>query len=341
MHNSEELKVIYESRYKNASDQKGKREIVLYQKYRKLLVSKKFQTNVHLLDLGCGIGYKTVGFSLPKENILAIDLSENAIDFCISQHKIDKVDFSNGSILVKKQKFNYDLIVLCTGINSDLYKKITINRNIEKNYKEVAITTTIKHRSDIKNARQYFLNEGPLAILPFSNNSFSVVWSIDATFFDKNYKIIRNVLKSKIQTILDKIKISSIDNIHSYPLYLNLKTNYFKKNVLILGDGLHTVHPMAGQGFNLVIRDVKKLSELISRTVKLGILISNSNILKDFFNSRKPENNILGLGVNLTNMFFKNNKYFSPLRNILLENVKNFDFVKKLSKQISNKGISI
>ena len=52
---------------------------------------------------------------------------------------------------------------------------------------------------------------------------------------------------------------------------------------------------MAGQGFNLVIRDVKKLSELISRTVKLGILISNSNILKDFFNSRKPENNILGL----------------------------------------------
>jgi len=259
----------------------------------------------------------------------------------IVKKKIDKVDFSNGSILVKKQKFNYDLIVLCTGINSDLYKKITINRNIEKNYKEVAITTTIKHRSDIKNARQYFLNEGPLAILPFSNNSFSVVWSIDATFFDKNYKIIRNVLKSKIQTILDKIKISSIDNIHSYPLYLNLKTNYFKKNVLILGDGLHTVHPMAGQGFNLVIRDVKKLSELISRTVKLGILISNSNILKDFFNSRKPENNILGLGVNLTNMFFKNNKYFSPFRNILLENVKNFDFVKKLSKQISNKGISI
>jgi 2-polyprenyl-6-methoxyphenol hydroxylase-like FAD-dependent oxidoreductase len=103
----------------------------------------------------------------------------------IVKKKIDKVDFSNGSILVKKQKFNYDLIVLCTGINSDLYKKITINRNIEKNYKEVAITTTIKHRSDIKNARQYFLNEGPLAILPFSNNSFSVVWSIDATFFDK------------------------------------------------------------------------------------------------------------------------------------------------------------
>jgi len=121
----------------------------------------------------------------------------------IVKKKIDKVDFSNGSILVKKQKFNYDLIVLCTGINSDLYKKITINRNIEKNYKEVAITTTIKHRSDIKNARQYFLNEGPLAILPFSNNSFSVVWSIDATFFDKNYKIIRNVLKSKIQTILE------------------------------------------------------------------------------------------------------------------------------------------
>ena len=108
--------------------------------------------------------------------------------------KIYNFDFSIGSFLVKKKKFNYDLIVLCTGINSDLYKKITINRNIEKNYKEVAITTTIKHRSDIKNARQYFLNEGPLAILPFSNNSFSVVWSINATFFDENYKIIKNLL---------------------------------------------------------------------------------------------------------------------------------------------------
>ena len=98
---------------------------------------------------------------------------------------------------------------------------------------------------------------------------------------------------------------------------------------------------MAGQGFNLSIRDIKKLSELISKTLKLGLLLSSSNIFKEFYYSRKPENNILSLGVNLTNIFFKNNKFFSPLKNIVLDNVEKLNFLKKLSKAVSNRGISI
>jgi len=140
--------------------------------------------------------------------------------------------------------------------------------------------------------------------------------------------------------MLLKIKsIKSISNIKSYPINLNLKTKYFKKNVLILGDGLHTIHPMAGQGFNLVLRDIKKLKELMSKTLKLGLLIKESFILKDFYNSRKPENNLVGLGINLTNIFFKNNKYFFPLKKGILNNINKFSFVKKISQSISDKGI--
>ena len=134
-------------------------------------------------------------------------------------------------------------------------------------------------------------------------------------------------------------KIKNISNIQSYPINLNLKTKYFKKNVLILGDGLHTVHPMAGQGFNLVLRDIKKLKDLIFKTLKLGLLIKNSFILKDFYNSRNPENNLFGLGINLTNMFFKNNKFFFPLKKRILNNIYRFNFIKKISRSISDKGI--
>ena len=128
-------------------------------------------------------------------------------------------------------------------------------------------------------------------------------------------------------------------NIKSFPINLNLKTKYFKKNILILGDGLHTIHPMAGQGFNLVLRDIKKLEELISKTLKLGLLIKHSFILKSFYNSRKPENNLVGLGINLTNIFFKNNKYFPSLKKGILNNIGKFSFIKRLSQSISDKGI--
>ena len=152
-------------------------------------------------------------------------------------------------------------------------------------------------------------------------------------------KKIKKILKEKIKLLIKVKNIINITNIQSYPINLNLKTKYFKKNILILGDGLHTVHPMAGQGFNLVIRDIKKLKELMSKTLNLGLLIKNSFILKDFYNSRKPENNLFGLGINLTNIFFKDNKYFAPLKKRILNNINKFSFIKKISQTISDRGI--
>tara|TARA_B110000211_G_C14004489_1_gene520141 strand:+ start:365 stop:868 length:504 start_codon:yes stop_codon:yes gene_type:complete len=167
------------------------------------------------------------------------------------------------------------------------------------------------------------------------------VWSVSSIFFNKNNKSIKKILTSKIKILLNNPKIKKISNIQSFPIKLNLKKKYFKSNVLILGDGLHSIHPMAGQGFNLVLRDIKKLNELISKTLKLGLLFKNNFLLKDFYQARKPENTIIGLGVNLTNIFFKDNKYFSPIRKTILENINNFKFIKKISQTISDKGISI
>ena len=62
---------------------------------------------------------------------------------------------------------------------------------------------------------------------------------------------------------------------------LNLKRTYYKNDILILGEGLHTVHPVAGQGFNLVLRDIKKLQEILKYYTGLGMsLKSSAQLLK-------------------------------------------------------------
>ena len=259
----------------------------------------------------------------------------------VIKKKITNIDFEKGSILLNKKSFFYDLIILSIGGNSYFYDSITQGRSIKKNYNEVGLTTNIKHNSKINTVSQFFLKEGPLAILPFGKNMFSVVWSVSNSFFYKNKASIKKILSTKIKLLLKNPEIKNLENIQSFPINLNLKTKYFKKNVLILGDGLHTVHPMAGQGFNLVLRDIKKLSELISKILKIGIAFNNSFLLKDFYQNRKIENTIVGLGIDLTNFFFKENKYLYPIKNKILENIKKFGFVKRVSQRIADKGILI
>ncbi len=257
----------------------------------------------------------------------------------VLKENVTEVDYENSSVVIKKNKFFYDLIILCIGNNSKLYNEITQGRSIEKNYKEIALTTNIKHNQKINSVSQFFLKEGPLAILPFGKNIFSVVWSVSSSFFKENKKNIKKILNAQIKVLLNNSKIRNIDRIQSFPIYLNLKTKYFKKNILILGDGLHSIHPLAGQGFNLILRDIKKLQELISSNLKLGLLFKNSFLLKDFYETRKPENIIIGLGINMTNIFFKDNRYFFHIKKTILNNVNNFGFIKKISQSIADRGI--
>ena len=253
---------------------------------------------------------------------------------------IKNIDSGSSSICVEKKKISYDLIILCIGGFSKLYSKIEASRSIKKSYKEVAITATITHKANIKNSSQFFLKEGPLAVLPFQKNTFSTVWSVNTDYFKLNEQNLKRILNEKLKELLKTEKIKTVEHIQSFPINLNLKTKYFKKNILILGDGLHTIHPMAGQGLNLVLRDIKKLAELMTKTSKLGLLFENSLILRNFYNSRKPENNLFGLGINLTNIFFKDNKYFYNIKKRILNNISNFNFIKKISQSIADKGIS-
>jgi len=252
--------------------------------------------------------------------------------------KIISIDHKDTSICLNNKKYYYDLIILCLGSNSKIYQNFIEKRNIFKNYNEIAITGVIQHNSHVDNPSQYFLNNGPLAILPFKKNKFSFVWSVKKDFYLKNKENLKNLIQYKIKEIFT-IKKYSIKNLQTFPINLNLKTQYFKNNILAFGEGIHSIHPVAGQGFNLVIRDIKKLNELISNNLNLGLQISNSSVLKNFYDSRSAENNIFGMGVDLTHSFFKNKKFMNPIKNIILNNIGNNKLVKKLSSLISDKGL--
>ena len=269
----------------------------------------------HLIKL-----LKNTKIKVQKKTIKSIDLAENKVSTNLSSK-------------------SYDLVVLCLGSNSPIYQKVSGNREIKKNYKEHSITCSVKHHIKDIGAQQFFLKEGPLAILPYKNKNFSVVWSIEDKYFIKNEKNISKYLKTKLSNLLKTNKIS-LGNIQSYPLKMSLKRNYYKKNTIILGDGLHVVHPLAGQGFNLILRDIEKLDELIFNNLKLGLTIKDSNIPKDLSDSRKPENLLIGLGIDTTRKFFKSNKYFNPIKENILKNFSKSKLLKKITKRVANLGLN-
>ena len=256
----------------------------------------------------------------------------------IINKSIETINYKNTSIKLNKNSLIYDLIILCVGNNSLIYNKLNLQRSISNNNKEVALTTSIKHISKSLITQQFFLKEGPFAILPFKKNQASIVWSVSQNFLDINKDNLRKIIITKVIDLFGPKFKFKIDEIKSFEIKTNLKTNYSRKNILILGDGLHTIHPLAGQGFNLNLRDLQKLENLIYKSLNLGLLINQYFVLKKFDESRKPENILLGLGFDFTSTFFKDSKIFNPLKKVLLKNVNN-NIVKKISKVISNNGL--
>ncbi len=273
---------------------------------------------------------------LIKEHLLSL-LKKTKIK--VQKKTVKSIDLAENTIFTKQSSKSYDLIVLCLGSNSEIYKKINNNREIKKNYNEHSITCSVRHQIKNIGAKQFFLKEGPLAVLPFKKNRFSVVWSIENIFYKKNKQNLISYLKNQLIRLLKTNKIY-LGKVQSYPLKLSLKRNYYKKNAIILGDGLHVVHPLAGQGFNLILRDIKKLEELISTNLRLGLTIKDSNIPKDLSEDRKPENLLIGLGIDTTRKFFKNNKYLDPIKENILNNFSKSELLKKITKRVANLGLN-
>ena len=278
-----------------------------------------------------------LNFNEDNKNLMYVFENDKIKEILIKEIKKKKIKTFQKNINKLKDLDGYDMKILCLGRYSKIYQSIVDKRSLNKDYNEIAITGYVKHNLKNLNTAQYFLKDGPFAILPFSKNNFSFVWSIDKKFLTKN---INSIVKSKICEILKTKKIQ-ISNQQSYPLMLNLKRTYYKNDILIMGEGSHTVHPVAGQGFNLVLRDIKKLQETLKYYTRLGMSLKSTPALEDFTSNRKSENIITGIGIDLTHNFFKQNKLLDPFKETILKGISKNDTIKKISKFISNQGFSI
>ena len=238
-------------------------------------------------------GEKLINFEKNNEQIFSIVQNHNLYEILkndLSKNKFYSSIFSNNKKLLSTK--NYDLIINCE-YNNVITRKY-FSKKVIKEYNSSAHTTIIAHDKNINDtAIQIFTKEGPLAFLPISNNKTSVVFSAHNS---------KNLQKKKIeQLIKDKnfrYKIKSMEKIQSFNLQsLNLRS-YCYKNILAFGDLLHKVHPLAGQGFNMTVRDIKLLSNIIKDRLDLGLPL-DSSINTEFENSAKYKNLIFLNGVDL------------------------------------------
>ena len=253
--------------------------------------------------------------------------------------------------LLKKIKFQknesqkYNLIIVCAGGETNLVKEIFQNSVFKHNYNETSATTVLKHKKINNNiARQIFLDNEILAFLPLSETETSVVWHIKKKYLDK-YIVKNNLfLKKKIQHYSNKylgiVKFNK--KIEFKNLNLLIRKKYFKDRILLFGDVIHAVHPLAGQGLNMTIRDLISLKKILKYKMELGLDIGSSEILSEFSKETKSSNLIYSLGIDVIKNFFSKKNY--PMKNFsykVIKKLNNNALVKNLFLNLADKGIRL
>ena len=133
-----------------------------------------------------------------------------------------------------------------------------------------------------------------------------------------------------------KYKINKVSEVESFSIKFLVLRNYIYKNILSFGDLIHKVHPLAGQGFNMTIRDIKSLIKILDNNIKLGIH-DGQIIAKEFQENNKHLNFIYGLGIDTINSFFKiDSKFKHNLSNPIFKILKGNKLLNNVATFLSN-----
>ena len=203
-------------------------------------------------------------------------------------------------------------------------------------YNQVAFVFNISHTlSHQSKALERFFPSGPLALLPMQNNnkkSSSVVWTVDSQQKEKllKNKNFRNEFEKKYAEAFGQITKTSKPTIYN----LNVVScyEYFKERVVLVGDACQAIHPIAGQGLNLGLRDSHHLAKIISESLELGLDIGSPFVLKDYTNKRLIDKKLLIQATHRLNQLFSNNSVvIKAIRENGLKIFNKSSFLKKQS----------
>jgi 2-octaprenyl-6-methoxyphenol hydroxylase len=163
-------------------------------------------------------------------------------------------------------------------------------------------------------AQEYFLPSGPFAILPMVGNRASLVWT-EKTAAAKAIMALgpedfAEEMRARFGDYLGACR--PVGPRWSYPLNLQLAREYIRPRLALVADAAHGVHPIAGQGLNLGLRDVAAAAEVVVDAARLGLDIGSLTVLDRYQRWRRFDNVALSLMMDGLNRLFSND--FGPLR---------------------------
>jgi len=200
------------------------------------------------------------------------------------------------------------VLVGCDGRDSAVARGAGINR-WGWAYGQTALVCAIDHEVPHEGiAHQFFMPPGPLAILPLPGNRSSIVWSertataaaIDG-LDDAGYL---EVLRPRFGSFLGDISLAG--GRFAYPLRLSVAEEFVGPRLALVGDAAHGVHPIAGQGLNLGLRDVAALAEVLIEAARRGEDIAAPDVLERYQAWRRFDVVRLALGMDAVNTLFSN-----------------------------------
>ncbi|WP_196139844.1 2-octaprenyl-6-methoxyphenyl hydroxylase [Aliikangiella sp. G2MR2-5] len=238
------------------------------------------------------------------------------------------------SVADKRQKLHIkaSLTLACDGTFSRLAKAsgIKVNRYSYDQYAVIAnIVTELPHDN---RAFERFTPGGPLALLPLTGNRMSLVWCHKPDDVENMMDVEDDVFLAQLQQAFGYRlgKIRSIGKRFSYPLASHWAEAHYQGRLLLLGNASHTLHPIAGQGFNLGLRDIAMLTDCIRDDLLKDNCIGGSASLKRFVDSRQADWQKTSLATDILARLFS--REFLPLqigRNKLLSGLNRIPWLKK------------
>ncbi len=290
-------------------------------------------------DLGEGhLGYIVPNSMLKKELLLKIRKSSKIkiMDKTeITDLKVsDQIDDNFPEIFTSDSIITSQILIGADGRYSTSRNLINMP-NYKFDYSQNAYVFFITHKkSHFSNAYEIFFPEGPLAILPMlkekNQNKSSVVWTVDKKLGDLT-KLKKNEFKKKfLEKYMNLLgDVMEISNPKKYELNVINANLVIKNRVVFIGDAAQAIHPIAGQGFNLGVRDCDVLFRNIYKSYELGLDPGAINRLESYLRARLLDKYAFIGATHFLNLIFSNNiKPINKLRNMGLGVVEKSKFLK-------------
>jgi 2-octaprenyl-6-methoxyphenol hydroxylase len=200
------------------------------------------------------------------------------------------------------------LLVAADGARSKLRERAGIATH-GWDYDQSGIVVTVGHERDHGGrAEEHFLPAGPFAILPLTGKRSSLVWTEKRAEAERIVALgddeFHGELERRFGLHLGEIK--SLDKPRAFPLSYFVARSFIGERLALVGDAAHVIHPIAGQGLNMGLKDVAALAEVVVDAARLGGDIGQFDVIERYQRWRRFDTVAMGLATNSLNLLFSN-----------------------------------